>query len=108
MLFWSHRFSLFGRNSVERVLAVGSCCSDFRVIKACLAGIPPLYLLFYLPYIRPIMRASVGPNRSSGLCIGRRPAEESESGWTGGGSCSLAAVVDRAPSMDHPSPSGKS
>ena len=47
------------------------------------------------------------PNRSSGLRIGRRPAEESESGRTGGGSSNLAVVVDRAPPMGHPSPPGK-
>ena len=123
MLFWSHWFfffylwfydhclsplpHLFGWNSVKRILAVGSYCSDFRVIKACLVGIPPLYHSFDLPYICSIMRSSSGPNRSSGLCIGGRPAEESELGRTGGGSSSLAIVVDRAPLTDHPSPSGK-
>ena len=59
------------------------------------------------PYTCPIMRTSSGPNHSSGLHIWGRPAEESKSGWTGGGSCSLAAVVDKAPSTDHPSPFGK-
>ena len=53
------------------------------------------------------MHTSSRPNRSSGLRIGGRHAEESESRRTGGGSGSLAAVVDRAPPADHPSPSGK-
>ena len=35
---------------------MGSHCSDFRVIRACLAGIPPLYHSFDLPYTCPIMR----------------------------------------------------
>ena len=103
----SHLPHFFGWNSVERILAVGSYCSNFRVIKPCLAGIPPLYHLFELPYTCPIMRTSFRPNRSSGLRIRGRLAEESESRRTGGGSGSLAAVVDRAPPADHPSPSGK-
>ena len=53
------------------------------------------------------MRTSSRPGRSSGLRIGRRPAEEFESRRTGGGSGSLAAVVDRAHPTDHPSLSGK-
>ena len=53
------------------------------------------------------MRTSSGPNHSSGLRIGGRPAEESESRQTGGGSGNLAAVVDRAPLVGHPSPLGK-
>ena len=43
------------------------------------------------------MRTSFGPNRSSGLRIGGRPARESETRQTGGGSSNLAAVVDRDP-----------
>ena len=86
---------------------MGSHCSDFGVIKACLAGIPPLYHSFDLPYTCPIMHTSYGPNRSSSLRIRGRPAEESESRWTGGGSSSLAVVVNSAPPADHPSPSGK-
>ena len=97
----------FGWNSVERLLAVGSYCSDFRVIKACLAGIPPLYHSFDLPYTCQIMRTSFGPNRSSGLRLGGRPAKESESRRISGGSGSLIVVVDRAPPADHPSLSGK-
>ena len=53
------------------------------------------------------MRTSSGPNCSSGLHIGGRPVEESESRRTDGGSGSLVTVVDRAPPVDHPSPSGK-
>ena len=80
---------------------------DFRVIRAFLAGIPPLYHSFVLPYTCPIIRTSFGPNRSFGLRIGERPIEESESRQTGGGSDSLAVVVDSAPPAYHPSPSGK-
>ena len=53
------------------------------------------------------MRTSFEPNRSSGLRIGGRPAEESESRRTSDGSSSLTAVVDRAPPVDHPSLPGK-
>ena len=49
------------------------------------------------------MRTSSGPNRSSSLLIGGRPAEEFESLRTG----SLVGVVDGAPPMGHPSPLGK-
>ena len=87
----------FGWNSVERILTVRSYCSDFRVIKVCLVRIQSLYHSFNLPYTCPIMRTSSGPNRSSGLCIAGRPAEESELGQTDGGSGSLVVLVDRAP-----------
>ena len=86
---------------------MGSYHYDFRAIRVCLAGIMYLYYLFNLPYTCPIMRTSSGSNRSSGLRIGGRPAEESEPRRTDGGSGSLAAVVDRAPPADHPSPSGR-
>ena len=86
---------------------MGSYCSNFRVIRACLAGILPLYHSFDLPYTCPIMRTYSGPNRSSGLCIEGRPTEESESRQTNSGSDSLAIMVDRAPLTDHPSLSGK-
>ena len=59
------------------------------------------------PFTCPIMRTSSGHNRSSGLRIGGRSVEESESRRTGDGSDSLAVVVYRSPSADHPSPSGK-
>ena len=67
-LFW---------NSVERILAVGLYYSDFRVIRTCLVGIPPLYHSFDLPYTCPVMHTSFGPNRSSSLHIVGRPAKES-------------------------------
>ena len=86
---------------------MGSYRFDFRVIRACLARIPPLYHSFDLPHTFPIMLTSFGPNRSFGLRIGRRHAEESEPRQTSGGSGSLSAVVDRAPPTDHPSPSRK-
>ena len=86
---------------------MGSYCFNFTVIRACLAGIPPLYHSFNLPYTCPIMCMSFGPNRSSGPRIEGRPAEESESRRTDGGSDSLAIMVDRAPPADHPSSSGK-
>ena len=53
------------------------------------------------------MHTSSEPNRSSGLRLGGRLAEEFESRQTGGGFGSLATVVDRAPPIAHPSPSGK-
>ena len=53
------------------------------------------------------MHTSFGPNRSSGLRIGGRPAEEFESIRTGYRFDSLAPVVDRAPPTDHPSSFGK-
>ena len=86
---------------------MGSHCSDFRVIRACLARIPPHYHSFDLRYTCLITRTSFRLNRSYGLRIGGRPAEESESRRIGGGSCSLVVMVDSAPSTDHPSSSGK-
>ena len=97
----------FGWNSIERILALGSYCSDFRVIRPGLVRIPPLYQSFDLPYTCPIMRTSSRPSCSSGPRIGGRPAEEFKLRRTGGGSSSLIVVVDRAPPTDHPSPSGK-
>ena len=99
--------NFFGWNSIKRILAVGSYYSDFMVIRACLAGIPPLYHSFDLSYTYPIKRTSSGPNRSSGLCIGGRSVKESESRRIGSRSGSLTAVVDRTPPMDNPSSSGK-
>ena len=86
---------------------MGSHYYDFRVIRECLAGIPPIYHSFDLPYTCPIMRTSSGPNRSFGLRMGGRPVEEFESRRTGNGSGSLAVMVDSAPLVDHPSPFGK-
>ena len=79
----------------------------YLFIRACLARIPPLYHSFDLPYTCLIMRTSSRLNRSYGLRIGGRPAEESESSRIGGGSGSLVVMVDSAPSTDHPSPSSK-
>ena len=53
------------------------------------------------------MHTSSGPNRSSGLHIGGRPVEESESRRTGGGSGSLTAMVNRASPTGHASLPGK-
>ena len=53
------------------------------------------------------MRTSSGPNRSSSLCIGGRPFEESKLRRTGGGSGNLTAAVDRVPLVGHPSSPGK-
>ena len=53
------------------------------------------------------MCTSSRPNRYSSLHKRGRPAEESESRRTSGGSGSRAAVVDRAPPADHPSASCK-
>ena len=80
---------------------------DFRVIRACLDGILPLYHSFDLPYTCPIMSTSFRPNHSFGMRLGGRPAEEFELRRTGGRSGSLATVVDRAPPTDHSFPSGK-
>ena len=67
----------------------------------------PWWSLFVSSCTFPIMCTSFEPNRSFGLRIGGRPAEESESRQTGGGSGSLAAMVDGAPTASHPSLSGK-
>ena len=67
----------------------------------------PWWSLFVSSYTCPIMRTSSRPNRSSGLRIEGRLAEEFESRWTGGGSGSLATIVDRAPPAGHPSPPSK-
>ena len=48
---------------------------------------------FILPFHRLIMRASSRSSHPVGLCIEGRPTEESESGRTGGGFGSPAAVV---------------
>ena len=84
-----------------------SYCYDFRVIRACLDGILPLYHSFDLPYSCPIMHTSSEPNRSSGLRIGGSSIEEPDLGQTGEGSSRLAVVVNRVPPTGPPSPSGK-
>ena len=86
---------------------MGSYCSDFRVIRACLAGIPPLYHSFDLPYTCPIMRTFSRPNRSSGLRIRGSSTEEPDLGQAGEGSNCPTIVVGCVPLAGPPSPSGK-
>ena len=86
---------------------MGSYCSDFRIIRACLTAIPPLYHLLNLPYTCPTMHTSSGPTRSSSLCIGGSYAEEPDLGQTCGGFGRSAIIVDRVPSAGPSSPSGK-
>ena len=97
----------FGWSSVERPLAVGSCCYDFKVIRACLDAIPPLCHSLDLPYTCPTMRTSSGPTRSSGLRIGGNSTEEPDLGQTDEGSGRPTLVVDRVPSAGPLSLSGK-
>ena len=85
---------------------MGSYCSNFWVIRACLAGIPPLYHLFDLPYTCPIMRTSYGPS-SSGLRIGGSSTEEPDLGQASEGSSCPTIVVDCVSLAGPPSPSGK-
>ena len=49
----------------------------------------------------------MGPGRSSILCIGSNPAEESSSGWTNGGYDNLAVVVHQATPGECPFPLDK-
>ena len=86
---------------------MGSYYFDFRVIRECLVGIPPLYHSFDLSYSCPIMRTSSGLNRSSGPRIGGNFAEEPDLGQTGEGSDCPVLVVDRVPSAGPPSSFGK-
>ena len=79
----------------------------FRVIRACLTGIPPLYHSFDPPYTCPIMHTSSRPNHYSVLCIGGRSTEEPDLGQTGEGFSRPAIVVDRVPSARPPSPCGR-
>ena len=97
----------FGWSSIEHLLVMRSYCSDFRVIRVCLAGIMPLYHSFDLSYSYPIMHTSYGPNHSSGLHIGGSYAEEPNLRQTGKGSGRPGLVVGRVPSTGPPSPSGK-
>ena len=84
-----------------------SYCSNFRVIGACLAKVPPFYHSFVLSYSCPIMRTSSRPNHSSGLHIGGNSTEELDLGQIGKGSGHPALVVDRVPLAGPPSPVGK-
>ena len=103
----SHLPHFFGWSSVERLSVVGSCYSDFRVIRACLAVISPLCHSLNLPYTCPTMRTSSGPTRSSGLRIVGNYAEEPDLGQIGEGFGRPALVVNHVPSAVPPSPSGK-
>ena len=103
----SHLPLFFSWNSVKHILAMGSNCSYFRLIRACLAGIPPLYHSFDLPYTCPIMRTSSGPSHFFGLHIGGSSAEESNLGQTDEGFGRPTVVVHRVPLAGPPSPSGK-
>ena len=80
---------------------------NFRVIGACLAKVPPFNYSFDLPYSCPIMRTSSGPNRSSGLRIGRSSTDEPGLGQIGEGSGCPAFVVVCVPPTGPPSPSGR-
>ena len=53
------------------------------------------------------LRISLGPGRSSVLCIGSNPTETFSSGRTGGESDSLAVVVHRVAPEEPPFPLGK-
>ena len=57
----SHLPHFFGWNSIERVLAMGSYCSNFRVIRASLARIPPLYHSFDLLTLAQSCVLPLGP-----------------------------------------------
>ena len=72
-----------------------------------MAGIPPLYHSFDLPYTCPIMHTSSGSSRSSGLRIGGSFTEEPNLGQTGEGSGRPAIVVDRVPLAGPPSQPSK-
>ena len=96
-----------GWSSVARLLTVWSYCSNFRVIGACLAEVPPFYHSFDLPYSCSIMRTSFGPNRSSSLRIGGSSTEEPDLGQIGEGFGRPALVIDRDPPAGPPFPSSK-
>ena len=81
------------------LLAVWSYCSNFRVIRACLAKIPP--------FSCPIMHTSSVSNLSSGLCIGGSSTKEPDLWQICEGSGCPALVVDRVPPVGPPSLSGK-
>ena len=83
----------------------GSYCSDFGVVRVCLAEIP-LYS-FDLPFPRPTMRTPLGLSRPPVLRIGGSSAEELDLGQIGEGSCLLSIVIDRVPFAGPPSPFGK-
>ena len=74
-------------------------CLGLRVVWMCLE---PFCHSFAFLYLYPIIRASSGSNHSTGLHIGGRLAEGSESEQVGGGSGGLPVVVVRAPLVGHP------
>ena len=82
-----------------------SYCSDFGVVRACLAEIP-LYS-FDLPFPRLTMRTPLGLNHSPVLRIGGSSAEEPDLGQTGEGSGRPTIVVDKDPLTGPPFPSSK-
>ena len=86
-------------------MTAGSYCSDFGVVRACLAEIP-LYS-FDFPFPRLTMRISLGLSRPPVLRIGGSSTEEPDLGQTGEGSGHPAIVVDRVPLAGPPSLSGK-
>ena len=90
---------------LERIVAVGSYCSNFGVVRACLAEIP-LYS-FDLPFPRLTMRTPLGLSRPPVLRIGGSSAEESDLRQIGEGFGRPAIVVDQVPLAGPPSLSRK-
>ena len=82
-----------------------SYCSDFGVIRACLAEIP-LYS-FDLPFPHLTMRTPLGLSHPPVLLIGGSSAEDPDLGQTGEGFDRPTIIVDRVPLVGPPSPSGK-
>ena len=86
-------------------MTAGSYCSDFGVVRACLAEIP-LYS-FDFPFPRLTMRTSLGLSRPPVLRIRGSSTEEPDLGQTGEGSGHPSIVVDQVPLAGPPSLSGK-
>ena len=85
-------------------MIAGSYCSNFGVVKACLAKIP--LHSFDLPFPRLTTRISLGLSSPHILCIGGSSAEELDLGKKCEGYGRPAIVVDRVPLAGPPSPSG--
>ena len=85
-------------------MTAGSYCSDFGVVRACLAKIP-LYS-FDLPFPRLTMRTPLGLSRPHVLHIGGSSVEELDLGQTGEGSSRPVIIVDQVPLAGPPFPSG--
>ena len=83
----------------------------FLVSKSCEAlGLARLGFCIFFDFLffsYLALRISMGPGRSSVLCIWSNPAEASSSRRTGGESNSLAMVVHRVPPEEPPFPLGK-